>query len=198
MNTPDNDEFHSIINTQEWGPYGTPATHTNQHVKPGLTKRGKVALAIGATVIAGGSMLVWQDYTENAETNEIRAQELALQQQQLEVEKLKEINKAATRNSKTKATEDAATQKLINACIDTDKSLVGKQMGVTYSSIVADCRSEYATSHTDTSDMQAAASTTPSGTDSGGISPTALAVIGGGGALLIAIAANRGKKNPTT
>ena len=185
MNTPENQEFESIINTQEWGPYGTPATHTNQHVKPGLTKRGKVALAVGATVIAGGSMLAWQDYTENAQNNELRAQELALQQQQLEVEKLKEINKAATRNAETKATEDAATQKLIDTCIDTDKGLVGKQMGVTYSSIVADCRSEYAGTSTG-SDMQAVGSAEDvSGGDSGGIN-TGLLIGGGvlGGALL--------------
>lgn len=185
MNTPDNDEFHSIINTQEWGPYGTPATQQTQQVKPGLTKRGKVALAIGATVIAGGSMLAWQDYSENAETNQIRAQEIALKQQELEVEKLKEINKAATRNAKTKATEDAATQKLINACIDTDKSLVGKQMGVTYSSIVADCRSDYATSST-SPDMQVVGSAEDApNSDSGGIN-TGLLIGGGvlGGALL--------------
>lgn len=184
MNTPNNDEqFTEIINTQNWGPYGAP---TAQPVKPGLTKRGKVAVAIGVTVLAGGGMLAWQDYSADANANQIKAQEIALQQQELEVEKLKELNKAATRNAKTKATEDAATQKLIDACIDTDKSLVGKQMGVTYSSVMEDCRSEYADTVSG-SDMQAAGSsqTAPAG-DSGGINTGLL--IGGsvlGGALIL-------------
>jgi hypothetical protein len=190
MNTPDNDEFNEIINTQNWGPYGPPATHP---VKPGLTKRGKVALAVGATVLAGGSLFTWQHYSAEAEANQIRAQEIALQQQELELEKLKEINKAATRNAETQATEDATKQKLIDACVETDNSLVGKQMGVTYSSIVEDCRNEYA--NTAGADMQEAASASDTGTgESGGISPSALIGIGAGAALLVAIAANRGKK----
>ncbi|WP_045562753.1 hypothetical protein [Streptomyces sp. FxanaA7] len=176
MNTPNNDEqFTEIINTQNWGPYGAP---TAQPVKPGLTKRGKVAVAVGVTVLAGGGMLAWQDYSADANANQIKAQELALQREQLEVEKLKEINKAATRNAKTQATEDSANQKLIDACIDTDKSLVGKQMGVTYSSIVADCRSEYADTVSG-SDMQPAGSTqVASDGGDGGINTGLL--IGGG------------------
>ncbi|WP_328545482.1 hypothetical protein [Streptomyces europaeiscabiei] len=194
MNTPDNSEFDDIINTQNWGPYGPPANQPVQAVKPGLTKRGKVALAIGVTVIAGGSMLAWQDYSAEADSNQIRAQELTLQQQQLEVEKLKELNKAATRNAKTRATEDAENQKLIEACVDTDKGLVGKQLGVTYSSVVADCQSQYATSTTTGSDIQTAASASEASDGGGGISPTMLLGIGVGGALLVGIAANRGKK----
>jgi hypothetical protein len=194
MDTPDNNqEFESIINTQEWGPYGAP---TPQPVKPGLTKRGKVAVAIGVTVLAGGGMLLWQDYSAETEANQIKAQELSLQQQQLELERLKELNKAASQNAKAQATEDAATQKLIEACVDTDKSLVGKQMGVTYSSIVADCRSEYASNSTG-ADMQEAASVSDADTGDGTISPSALVGIGVGAALLVAIAANRGKKSHT-
>jgi len=193
MSNHDNDEFNDIINTEDWGPYGNSTAQPVHAVKPGLTKRGKVALAIGVTVLAGGSMLAWQDYSAEAEATQIKAQELALQQQKLELEKLKELNKAATRNAKTKATEDAATQKLIKACVDTDKSLVGKQMGVTYSSVLEDCRSQYATS-TVGSDIETAASTSEADTGGGGISPAMLLGIGVGGALLVGIAANRGKK----
>ncbi|MDX3283942.1 hypothetical protein PV435_48010, partial [Streptomyces scabiei] len=114
MNTPDKEEFESIINTQNWGPYGPSTAHP---VKPGLTKRGKAALAIGATVLAGGGMLAWQDSSAETEANQIRAQELTLQQQQLELERLKELNKAASQNAKAQATEDATTQKLIDACV---------------------------------------------------------------------------------
>jgi hypothetical protein len=186
MHNPDNDEFTEIINVQNWGPYGPPVT---QPVKPGLTKRGKAALAIGVTVLAGGGMLTWQHYAAEAEAHQIRVQELSLQQQQLELEKLKEINKAATQNAESQASEDAATQKLIKACVDTDKSLVGKQMGVTYSSVLEDCRRQYAT-NTAGSDMQEAASATSTDTGSGGISEGVL--IGGGVLVLgLAVAARR-------
>ncbi|MDX2947970.1 hypothetical protein [Streptomyces caniscabiei] len=184
MNTPDNkQQFENIINTQEWGPYGASTT---QPVKPGLTKRGKVAVAIGVTVLAGGGMFAWQDYSADANANQIKAQELALQREKLELERMKEMNKAATRNAKAQATEDSATQKLIEACVDTDKSLVGKQMGVTYSSIVADCRSEYADTVSG-SDMQPAGSTQAASDGGDGGINTGL-LIGGGvlaGALVL-------------
>jgi hypothetical protein len=186
MHDNNHSEFDSIINTETWGPYGPPAA---QPVKPGLTKRGKAALAIGATVLAGGGMLTWQHYSAEAEAHQIKVQELALQQQELELEKLKEINKAATRNAETQATEDAATQKLIDTCVDTDKSLVGKQMGVTYSSVLEDCRNQYAVNAAG-SDMQEAASSTSTDSGSGGISEGVL--IGGGVlALGLAVAARR-------
>ncbi|MER6092432.1 hypothetical protein [Streptomyces bluensis] len=185
------DEFDDIVNTETWGPYGPSAA---EPVKPGLTKRGKAALTIGAAVLAGGGILTWQHYSAEAEANQVRSQELALQQQQLELEKLKEMNKAAAENAKTQATYDAARQKQIDACIDANKSLVGKQMGVTYSSVVDDCQNQYAGTST-TPGMQEAAASSDTGTDSGGgISPGLLLGIGTGGALLIGFAANRGKK----
>ena len=184
-------EFDSIINTQEWGPYGPPVA---QPVKPGLTKRGKAALAIGATVLAGGGMLTWQHYSAEAEANQIRVQELALQQQELELEKLKELNKANTANQKAQETQGAEQQKQIKACVDADKGLIGKQMGVTYSSVLEGCQRQYGTSNTGVA-MQQAASASDTGGEDGGISPGALLGVGAGAALLIGVAANRGRKN---
>ena len=187
---PDNNEFDNIINTETWGPYGSP---TPTPVKPGLTRRGKGALAVAGTVIAVGGMLTWQHYDSESEANQIKAQEIALQQQKFDLEKLKVMNQVNTENAKTQATQDAAKQKLIEACVDTDKGLVGKQLGVTYSSVLSDCQAQYGA--TNTSGIQAAASATDTNNaGGGGVSPSVLAAVVAGGAVLIAVAANRGKK----
>lgn len=183
MNTP--------TENVEQSPYGGPV----QAPKSGLTKRGKAALAIGATVIAGGSLLTWQNYSSEAATNAVKAQELQYKQDLLELEKLKEINKATTENRKLESTADAARQKQVDACVTADKELVGKRLGATYSSVLADCQNQYAP--TSTGSLQEAASTSDAGTDSGtggGINPSALIGIGAGTALLIGVAANRSKK----
>ncbi|WP_046248837.1 hypothetical protein [Streptomyces sp. MBT28] len=168
------------------GPYGHPA----QPVKTGLTKRGKTALAIGATVIAGGGFLTWQNHTEQAAENEVRAQELAIQQQQIELETLKELNKASAVQEKTQETLDAERQKQIDACIKTDKARVGKQLGVTYSSVLNDCQAKFGST---SSGIQEAASTSSTGDDSS-ISPGLLLAIAVGGSLVVGVAANRGRK----
>lgn len=185
----DNPEFENIINTETWGPYGSPAP---PQVKTGLTRRGKSALAVAGTVIAVGGMLTWQHYDSISEANEIKAQEIALQQQKFELEKLKVMNQVNTETAKTQATQDAANQKLTEACVDTDKGLVGKQLGITYSSVLSDCQAQYQA--TSTSGMQAAASATDTNTSGGGgVSPSVLVSVVAGGAILIAVAANRGK-----
>ncbi|CQR59281.1 hypothetical protein [Streptomyces leeuwenhoekii] len=171
------------------GPYGHPV----QPVQPGLTKRGKAALAIGATVIVGGGFLAWQNHAEQAAANEIRAQELAVRQQQIELEKMKELNKANVVQQKTQETLDAERQKQIDACVKTNKDLVGKQLGITYSRVLDDCQARFGTVNDATSaGMQEAASTSDSG--DGGISPTVLLAIAAGGSLIVGVAANRGRK----
>lgn len=184
------DAFDGIVNTETWGPYGSP---TPQQVKPGPTKRGKVALSIGAAVLAGGGILTWQHYDAEAKASQVKAQELSIQQQQLELEKLKVISDANAKNAKTQATQDAARQKQVDACVDGNKGLVGKQLGATYSSVLADCQAQYAATGTG-SGMQEAASSTDTPSSGGGVSPGLLLAIGAGGALVIAVAANRGKK----
>lgn len=175
------------------GPYGQPV----QPVKPGLTKRGKTALAIGAAVLAGGGILAWQDYSAEASANEVKAQELALRQQELRIQELKEINKATAAQKKNQATEDAARQKFVDACIKTDKGLVGKQMGVTYSSVVADCQAQFQGGQdagTDGSDMAVAGSVNDTGSGGGGINTAGFLAIAAGGGLLVVLVANRTKK----
>lgn len=172
------------------GPYGQPV----QPAKPGLTKRGKVVLAVGVTVIAGGGMLAWQNHSEQVAANEVRAQELAIKQQQIELETMKELNKANAAQKKTEKTQDAEQQKQIDACVKTDKARVGRQLGVTYSSVLNDCQAKYGSQDGgDGSSMQeaASASSTNSG---GGINPSTLLGVGVGGAVIVAVAARRGKK----
>ena len=168
------------------GPYGQPVQPAN----PGLTKRGKIAIAISVTVIAGGGMLAWQNHAEQVAANEVRAQELAIQQQQIELETMKELNKANAAQTKTAETQDAERQKQIAACVKTDKARVGRQIGVTYSSVLNDCQAKFGTS-SDTSMQEAAASSTSS---DDGIDPSTLLAVGVGGAFVIAVAARRGKK----
>lgn len=175
------------------GPYGHPV----QPVKTGLTKRGKTALIIGATVIAGGGFIAWQDHSEQAAANEVRAQELALQQQQIQLEMQKELNKANAAQKEVRETQDAARQKQIDACVKADKGRVGKQLGVTYSSVLNDCQAQFGTAGNSDAGMQEAVSS--SSADGGsGISPSVLLAIAVGGSLVIGVAANRGRKTNAT
>lgn len=173
------------------GPYGMPA----HPVKPGLTKRGKAALAIGATVIAGGSLLTWQHYSAEASAHEVKVQELALKQQELRIEEMKVLNEAKAATQKTQSAAEQTRQKRIDACVDTNKGLVGKQLGATYSSVVEDCQDQYPAS-TSGSDMEAAAASESTGTGGGNVSSGFLI----GGAVLIggvAFAVRRGTRNTT-
>ena len=189
MNANNGSEFDDIVNTETWGPYGSPQP---QQVKPGPTKRGKVVLSIGAAVLAGTGILTWQHYDAAEKASQVKAQELSIQQQKLELEKLKVLSEANAKNAKTQAAQDASRQKQIDACVSHNKGLVGKQFGATYSSVLSDCQAQYASTGS-TSGMQEAASSTDTTSSDGGVSPGLLLAIGAGGALVIAVAANRGR-----
>jgi CRISPR/Cas system-associated exonuclease Cas4 (RecB family) len=182
----------------EFAPHISPYGNTAQPVKPGLTKRGKTALAVGAAVLAGGGILAWQDYSADVAASQVKAQELVLKQQELRIQELKEINKAAAAQKKDQAAEDSARQKFVDACITADKSLVGKQMGVTYSSVVADCQAQFRsqTDNASGADMAIAGSANDTGSSQGGgINTSGLVGIAVGGGLLVALGANRMKKS---
>ncbi|MGS2592142.1 hypothetical protein [Streptomyces hebeiensis] len=172
-------EFHTQpAETIDPYPYGAP----QQPINPGLTKRGKAALAIGATVIAGGGLLGWQHYTTQQAASEAKAQEIALKQQELRLEELKEMNRVNAASQKARHTADNTRQQQIDACVKSNKPLVNNQPGVTYRSVVDDCQTQYGT--TENSSMQAAASTqtATTGADSGGVNNGLLL----GGAVLAA------------
>lgn len=176
--------------------YGSPV----QPVKPGLTRRGKTAMAVVAVAVAGTGFFWHESHSAQVAKDAKETAALQIQLQQLELEKMKEINKATAAQSKEQATEDAARQKFVDACVNTDKGLVGKQMGVTYSSVVADCQAQYegGQDSVDGADMAAAGSSTD--TDSGGgggINSTGLLAIVAGGGVIVVLGANRIKKSHT-
>lgn len=169
MNSPD--EFDRIISDfnqpqtpfTDPHPYGPPApahTPTPAPIKTGLTPRGKAAIGIGGAVIACGTLFGWQHYNTQQQANDIRAQEFAIQQQQIQLEMQKELNKANTAAQERQSNENDEQKKQVNACVKANQKLVGKQMGATYQSIQDDCRDKYPTV-TDAS-MQAAGSTSDS------------------------------------
>lgn len=164
MNSPD--EFDRIISDfnqpqtpfTDPHPYGPPPAQNAAPapVKTGLTPRGKAALCIGGAVIACGTLFTWTSYNNQQQEHELKAQEFAIQQQQIQLEMQKELNKANTAAEERQSTENAEQQKQVDACVKANQKLVGKQMGVTYQSVRDDCQDKYPTV-TDTS-MQAAGS----------------------------------------
>ncbi|MFH8581583.1 hypothetical protein ACH4EF_37135, partial [Streptomyces zaomyceticus] len=79
-------------------PYGPPAPiapATFQQAKPGLTKRGKVALSVGAVALVGGALIGYQSHTATVAENENRAKEMEIQAQLLRIEELKELNRSS-------------------------------------------------------------------------------------------------------
>ncbi|MEU0656103.1 hypothetical protein ABZ485_28195 [Streptomyces albogriseolus] len=166
--SPDNrfdDEFHSIITGGGYtdpNPYGTPAP---QQVKTGLTPRGKAALGAGTCLLACGALFGWQQYAAQQANANVKTAELALQQQQIELEKLKEINRANAIAEKQNKAESSENKKHIDACIRSNEKLVGKIMGVTYQSVRDDCQAAYQTA-SDSPAMETASST---GSDDDGL-----------------------------
>lgn len=206
------DAFNSIIRNPQNGyahvptehldtdPYGAPATSTatGQNPKPGLTTRGKAAIAIGATVIAGGSLLGYQSYAADTAQADLKAKELALQADALELEKLKVLNQTAAADKQTASEQVSARQKHVDSCVKGLKNQVGKGYGSpSYGDIVEDCQSQYPAA-TDGADMQAAGSsqdldTGGSGDGDGGVNSGLLLGLGALGTIAV-FGAKRGTK----
>jgi hypothetical protein len=145
-------------------PYGPPTTI----VKPGLTKRGKAALGIGAAVIAGSSLIAYQAHAANTAEQEAKAQEIALKAEALELEKLREMNRAAEVNRKVALTVEQTRQASIDTCVKGKTHLVGKGYGAPrYRDIVDDCQAQY-TATTSLPEMEAAGSAQASAPAAGG------------------------------
>lgn len=181
----------------EFAPRTSPYGYAAQPVKPGLTKRGKIAIAVAGAAIAGTGFFWYQAHSAQVAKDAKETAALQIQLQQIELEKMKELNKANAEHSKEKATEDAQRKKFVDACIDADKGLVGKQLGVTYSSVVADCQNQFqarTSTSVDGSDMAAAGSSTDTPTGAGAINSTGLMAIAGATGLFVVGAAIRGRR----
>ncbi|MFB7359592.1 hypothetical protein [Streptomyces gardneri] len=221
MSTPSRDEFERMMQHQGFGQepapsyhngYGHPATTAGmydphpygpppatapagafQQAKPGLTKRGKVALSVGAAVIAGGALIGYQSHTTTVAENANRAKEMEIQAQLLRIEELKEQNRAneITRNSRS--TQEETRQASVDSCVNTNRSLIGKGLGApSLGDIVENCQDQY-TSPASGLDMQAAGSVTAA-PDSGGEINTGLLLGGAALVVVLLVAAKRGTR----
>jgi hypothetical protein len=149
--------------------------------KPGLTRRGRTALTVGAVVLAGGGLIGWQHHADTVATNELRAKELQIQQTKLALEQQKALDKANKDAAKAQTAAAQNRQKKIDACVNANKDLVGKQLGYRLSNVVEDCQTQYPDTTQTGSDMQeAAASQSTGGGSSEGLLIAAGAVLVGG------------------
>ncbi|MGW2724820.1 hypothetical protein [Streptomyces sp. NPDC001492] len=161
-------------------PYGPPAH--GRPVKTGLTPRGKAGIAVITAVLAGGGLLGYQHYAATQAANEVKAKELAIQQAQIDLQRQKALDKASKEAAKTVSVQETARQKQIDACVQDNKQLVGKQLGQTLAGVISDCQNQYpATSTATGNDLQETASSQP--TSSGGGAGEGLLI--GAGVLVI-------------
>lgn len=173
------------------GPYGTPVVHK----KAGLTRRGKVAIAVAGVAIIGGGTIWFQVHSAAVAKDEKEAAALQIQMKKLELEEIRIRNEQA-RTDKKAATDSAEkAQAAVDKCVKDSSGLIGKGYGSpSRSDVVADCKQQYET--TDGSGMQAAGSSrnTDGGQDGGELSSPALLGLIAGGGLAVAIFARKGKK----
>lgn len=158
--------------------------------KQGVSPRRKAALAVGAAVIAGGGLIGYEMHSDNAAESEAKAQEIALKSKALELEKIRELNRAA----KSGREESEARQKAIDTCVKDNASKIGAVGSPSYGDVVNDCQAQYAgTSPVTGDDMETAASSDSSEAGGDALAPGLLVGVGLAG-LALAIAAKRGRR----
>ncbi|NUS82684.1 MAG: hypothetical protein HOY75_08020 [Streptomyces sp.] len=190
---PYDDDFDNVIQGgyHTTSPYAEPEfTAPPARIKPGLTKRGRIAIAVVSVAVAGTGFFMWQSHSAQVAKDQKEAAAFDLQMKKLELEEMKIRNAQKTQDSKVQA----AVQEQVDKCVKDSADLVGKGYGSpSKSDVIADCQRQYSTA-ADGSDMAAAGSATDSSTG-GGINASALLGLAAGGGLLVAVAANRGRRN---
>ncbi|MFJ1958631.1 hypothetical protein ACIOGT_37245 [Streptomyces microflavus] len=177
------------------GPYGSPVEY---HKKAGLTRRGKVAVAVAGVAIVGGGTVWFQTYSAAVAKEEKEAAALQLQVKQLELEEMKIRNDRAAADMKAATASAAKIQAALDQCVKETFDQVSKEYGtVSKSAVVADCKRQYAPV-VDGSGMAAASVARDAGGTGGGggggvNSPALLGLVAGGG-LALAVFARKGKK----
>ncbi|MFF3019724.1 hypothetical protein [Streptomyces sp. NPDC057939] len=173
------------------GPYGTPVA---QHKKAGLTRRGKVAIAVAGVAIVGGGTIWFQVHSAAVAKDEKEAAALQVQMKKLELEEMRIRNEQASTDKKAATDSADKLQAAVDKCVKDSSGQIGKGYGApSRSAVVADCKQQYETA--DGSGMQAAGSAQAAGNEGGGgiNSPALLGLVAGGG-LAIAVFARKGKK----
>lgn len=196
VNAPQDDEFNRIVNNLnppagehvDPYPYGPPA----HAPKAGLTARGKVAISVGAAVIAGSGLIGYQMYEANA----VKARELELKEQALELEKFREMNRVTQTTQQQASAQVKERQKSVDACVKGQADQVGKAYGSpSYRDIVDACQAQYTGGPDAISGLENAASTQT--TSQGGEVNTGV-LIGVGVLGLVLVGAAKKGKRPTT
>lgn len=173
------------------GPYGTPVV---QHKKAGLTRRGKVAIAVAGVAIVGGGTIWFQVHEAAVAKDDKEAAALQVQMKRLELEEMKLQNAKASTDEKAATASADKIQAAVDKCVKDSSGLIGKGYGSpSRGDVVADCKQQYET--TDGSDMVAAGDAQEAGGGGGGgvNSSTLLGLVAGGG-LAVAAFARKGKK----
>ncbi|MFF6946314.1 hypothetical protein [Streptomyces lavendulae] len=173
------------------GPYGTPVVYK----KSGLTRRGKVAIAVAGVAIVGGGTIWFQVHSAAVAKDEKEAAALQIQMKKLELEEMRIRNEQATSDKKAATASAEKIQAAVDKCVKDSSSQLDKGYGSPpRSAVVADCKQQYETA--DGSGMQAVGSSTLDAGNAGGggiNSPTLLGLVAGG-ALAVALFARKGKK----
>lgn len=172
------------------GPYGTPVVYK----KAGLTRRGKIAIAVAGVAMVGGGTIWFQVHSAAVAKDEKEAAALQVQMKKLELEEMRIRNEQASTAKKAAAASAEKIQAAVDKCVKDSSGQIGEGYGSpSRSDVVADCKQQYET--TDGSGMEAAGSTQDAGNAGGGgiNSPALLGLVAGGG-LAVAVFARKGKK----
>ncbi|MEU0022631.1 hypothetical protein ABZ173_33830 [Streptomyces rochei] len=173
------------------GPYGTPVV---KQKKAGLTRRGKVAIAVAGVAIVGGGTIWFQVHSAAVAKDEKEAAALQIQMKKLELEEMRLRNQQASTEKKAAAASAEKIQAAVDKCVKDSSGLIGKGYGSpSRSDVVADCKQQYES--LDGSGMEAAGNAQNASNGGGGeiSSPALLGLVAGGG-LAIAVFARKGKK----
>ncbi|MFG2885699.1 hypothetical protein ACGFYV_25975 [Streptomyces sp. NPDC048297] len=173
------------------GPYGTPVA---KQKKAGLTRRGRVAVAVAGVAIVGGGTIWFQVHSAAVAKDEKEAAALQVQMKKLELEEMRIRNEQASSDKKAAAASADKIQAAVDKCVKDSSGLIGKGYGSpSRGDVVADCKQQYEA--VDGSGMEAAGDARDAASAGGGgiNSPALLSLVAGGG-LAIAVFARKGKK----
>ncbi|MBB1260397.1 hypothetical protein H3147_16360 [Streptomyces sp. OF8] len=183
--------FGNVNPYEDVNAYGTSVVKPQ---KAGLTRRGKIAIAVAGVAIVGGGTIWWNVHSASVEADRKEAAALQLQMKKLELEELRIRNEAKAKEDKADQAAAAARQARVDQCVKDLSDLVGKGYGSpSRADVIADCKQQYGEG-VNGSDMAAAAAEKGTNGDGGGINSATLLGLVAGGALVIAVAANKGKK----
>lgn len=176
-----------------------PEPYGPRRARRPLTMRAKVAIGVASAVVAGGGLIGYQAYSASAAASNVKAQEIAYKQAQLELERLRELNKV---NDKTKKSQVSAAQQRqadVNKCIKSKEYLIGRGYNSpSYRDLVDDCQAQYSATTIGDDMQQAGASQDVATGDGGGSNPVSgglfigIAALGG----VVLIGARRARRDP--